>query len=163
LALGIENVVKLWQIPENATRLLPQGHTGDVFCIAFCPDGKWLASGSQDKTVRLWQMPGGQAGLVLKGHNNHVVSIAFSPNGEWLVSSSEDKTVRLWELQEGCCIKIIYLWYSISSLTVAHQSPYRIAVSGANGNLVLIELVDDYAWRVKWSRLPCTQLILDDA
>jgi WD40 repeat protein len=32
------------------------GHTGDVCSLAFCPDGKTLASSSLDNTVRLWNV-----------------------------------------------------------------------------------------------------------
>jgi WD40 repeat protein len=31
-------------------------HKGSVYCIAFSHDGKYLASGSEDKTVKLWSV-----------------------------------------------------------------------------------------------------------
>ena len=31
-----------------------KGHKGDVISVVFSPDGKTLASGSDDKTIKLW-------------------------------------------------------------------------------------------------------------
>lgn len=39
------------------TRFL-DGHSGSVYCLAPSPDGKWLATGSEDQTVRLWALAG---------------------------------------------------------------------------------------------------------
>ncbi len=43
---------------EEAHRLL--GHEGEVWQIAFSPDGRWIGSVGRDSTVRLWPRPEGE-------------------------------------------------------------------------------------------------------
>ncbi len=66
--------------------------------MAFSPDGKTLASASEDNTIKLWDMATGKEQTTLKGHGNWVQSVAFSPDGKTLASGSIDKTIKLWEV-----------------------------------------------------------------
>ena len=50
------------------------------------PDGRRLASASNDQTVKLWDASTGQELLTLKGHTDRVDSVAFSPDGRRLAS-----------------------------------------------------------------------------
>ena len=68
-----------------------------VFSLAFSPDGKLLASGSDDDTVCLWDVDTQKQVGVLTGHSDSVNSVAFSPDGNLFASGSSDGKVRLWE------------------------------------------------------------------
>jgi WD40 repeat protein len=78
-----------------------EGHTNEVFSVAFSPDGEKIVSGSLDKTIRLWSTKTGkQIKEPLIGHTDAVFSVAFSPDGKKIVSGSWDKTVRLWNVAD---------------------------------------------------------------
>ena len=74
------------------------GHTELVWCVAFSPDGRRLATGGDDLTIKLWDTATGQEVFTLRGHTAAVHCLAFSPDGRRIVSGSFDWTVKVWDL-----------------------------------------------------------------
>ncbi|MGO8956701.1 MAG: hypothetical protein ACLQFR_04925 [Streptosporangiaceae bacterium] len=73
------------------------GSTGQVYSVAFSPDGKTLASGD-DAMVRLWDVASRQQiGKPFDGSDGpHAV--AFSPDGKILATVDDGGKVRLWDV-----------------------------------------------------------------
>jgi WD40 repeat protein len=75
------------------------GHAKPVVAVAFTPDGKRLATGSQDGTVRLWdKVNPDRPPMILSGTIGEIKAIAISPDGQWLAAIGIDAQIKLWNL-----------------------------------------------------------------
>ena len=89
-----DGIIKLWDTVTGKKLLTLKGAS---LSVAFSPDGRRLASGSDDDTIRVWDTVTGKELLMLKGHSDKVWSVAFSSDGKRLASGSADKTINIWD------------------------------------------------------------------
>jgi WD40 repeat protein len=75
--------------------------------VVYSPNGRWLASGGDDRRVRLWGMDGKIPVHTLDGHTGPVRCVTFSPDGRSLASAGEDGTVRTWEVATGEPMRVL--------------------------------------------------------
>lgn len=102
-----ERVVQLYDTQTGKPHFSDPGHTRDVYSVAFSPDGRWLASGSIDKTVRVWDLATRSPRHTLVGHSGPVNSVVFSPDGNLLASGSHDGTIALWDSGSGARVRTL--------------------------------------------------------
>ncbi|MBZ0189038.1 MAG: WD40 repeat domain-containing protein, partial [Candidatus Obscuribacterales bacterium] len=77
-----------------------RGHSDTIWCLAFSPNGKLLASGSGDHLIRLWNVTSGKQ-LRTFTCSGTVESVAFSADGKTLASVDSDNHLSLWNLATG--------------------------------------------------------------
>ncbi|NTU78885.1 MAG: WD40 repeat domain-containing protein [Chloroflexales bacterium] len=107
LAVAGSKIIQLRDVATGALLHTLEGHGDQVWWAAFSPDGRLLATASDDKTVRLWDVATGVAVRVLEGHAWWVRGVAFSPDGTALASASFDGTVKLWDVTTGAELRSI--------------------------------------------------------
>jgi WD40 repeat protein/serine/threonine protein kinase len=72
------------------------GHMEAVTSLHFTPDGKTLATTSEDRTVRLWDTVTGQERATLTGHTDSVSLCRFYNSGTGLLTVGREGHVRMW-------------------------------------------------------------------
>jgi WD40 repeat protein/serine/threonine protein kinase len=110
---GWEGQAVIWDRTSGKI-VLALPHEGDyVHSVSWSPDGKWLATGSDDKKngfIQLWNAKTGQRverafGSGASAHSDAVLSVEFSGDGKQLVSASYDYSARLWNVADGTQLK----------------------------------------------------------
>jgi WD40 repeat protein len=139
----IDSKVRLWNVYTRQVIGTFIGHTGSVISLAFSPNGRILASGSDDNTIRLWNVQTKQSSMTLQGTTDGVSSIAFSPDGSILVSGGWDNAVRLWNVRTGQALAVLDANNVGRMCCVAFSPTGKLMASGSDDGLIRLWAVSD--------------------
>ena len=102
------------------------GHRAWVRALACSPDGRFLASGSEDKSIRIWSQ--GIQAAVLSEHTGWIWALVFSEDGSRLYSAGYDRQLLVWDtatwkrihVQRICdavqCMSLWGVWLALGTL-----------------------------------------------
>ncbi len=101
------NKILVWDFAERKLLTKFEAHTKGVRSLAFTPDGKTLASASDDTTVKLWEVGTWQQRPGACSSSEPVFFVTFSPDGKTLAIATGDfrearsRRVTLYDYDAG--------------------------------------------------------------
>jgi WD40 repeat protein len=118
---------------------------GNVWSVAFSPDGEVLAACDTAGVIHLWQVSDWQKLLTCEGHQHWVCEVAFSSDGKYLVSASGDTTVKIWNAKTGECLR-----------TLSEHEDWVISVAISPNDRILASSSSDHTiriWEIKTGKM----------
>jgi WD40 repeat protein len=112
-------------------------HADSAYCVAFSPDGHFLATCSRDHTARVWDLATGQCRATLTGHSHEINSISYVGDGRTLATASEDGTVRLWAAKTGKEEDILWK-HPVEVVGLAYDPAKAHLAAGAHDGVVKV-------------------------
>ena len=103
-AASAEGLVLIWDTRSGKELHRLSAHQGEVFALAFSPDGKQLATGDLGGAIRLWNVTTGKQEHLLTKNGGYISALAFSRDGKTLFSGEQlpaAAMTRLWDLATG--------------------------------------------------------------
>jgi WD40 repeat protein len=89
----------LWDARDGRKLADLTGHSGQVSCAVFAPDGQALLTGDRGGAT-LWDVPAGTVRMRLGGRATAVSAAAFSPDGKRILTGGQ-RMLRVWDAAGG--------------------------------------------------------------
>ena len=119
-----------------------------INCVSYSPNGRWVASGSDDGTVRVWDARSGELVADCLEHTSRVLSVCYSPDGQRLASGSDDGTVKVWDAYSDELIAdcrggdtdwVNCICYSPDGQRIASGNDHTVKVWDANSGELIVD------------------------
>ena len=92
-------------------------HISTVNICRFSPNGKYLATGSDDNTIIIWVQKSRPTTFgsieekiswsnykILRGHSGDVYDLSWNPDSKYLISGSVDNYCMIWNIEKAKCV-----------------------------------------------------------
>lgn len=93
--------IHLWSVQTGALLDQLSGHEGPISTLVFTPDGRFLISGSWDRTIRIWNIFDRSPSSESLQLTSDLLRIAVRPDSLQLAASSLDGQLTFWNLSSS--------------------------------------------------------------
>ena len=130
---ALDNAITLWNVETGKPIRVMTGHTGEVYDLAFSPDGKHLVSGG----ARAWEYDEDEDGTTLRRDATYMFQIedgksyyfCFREDGHM------DTSAKIWEVATGKCITTLENHGWMNRIAFSSDGSYLVTSSAKYVNL----------------------------
>eukprot|EP00614_Pseudopedinella_elastica_P003217 CAMPEP_0172591686 /NCGR_PEP_ID=MMETSP1068-20121228/10519_1 /TAXON_ID=35684 /ORGANISM="Pseudopedinella elastica, Strain CCMP716" /LENGTH=326 /DNA_ID=CAMNT_0013388291 /DNA_START=27 /DNA_END=1007 /DNA_ORIENTATION=+ len=141
--------------------MLLEGHEAAVNCLKFDPSGRYLATGSNDKSIFLWNVYGECENFnVLEGHKNAILDLEWNRSGSKIVSASADKTVGVFDANRGKRLKKYSPGSVVNSVNLSRGDEPLLVSGGDDGKAMVWDLRSRHSVQTVEGKFPVTACAL---
>lgn len=116
-------------LSQTPRLMLPIGHNGTIKDFAFSKNGKFIVTGSEDRTVKVWDANTGRLLQNFTNCNSIVRSVDFNPNSKTVIACSEDGFFYEWDIYTGKVLTTLKNENEMMSKCVFNSSGNMIAIA----------------------------------
>ncbi|KAH0794218.1 F-box-like/WD repeat-containing protein TBL1XR1 isoform X2 [Histomonas meleagridis] len=95
---ALDGTIRLWDTIQYTCLYVIQAHQNEIFAISCSPNGKYIASGSNDATITVSSVTEGKKILMFTG-NSEVYDVQWSKDGNYIAAAFDDSTVAIIPFQ----------------------------------------------------------------
>ncbi len=122
---------------QQLETVVQRGHNAAIKAVTYSKDGKYLFTGSRDKTIKLWEIATGRELRSFYGHGSTINDLAVSPDGRHILSSSADKTAKLWDIKTGDLLQTFVGHKELLTSVSFHPDGKSIITAGYDNEAIL--------------------------
>lgn len=128
---------RIWDLTRDSTESVATfSHQAKIVAMKVSPNGKYILTGSEDRTAKVLDLETGQStGLIIE-HKDTVNVLGFSPDSRFIVTGGKDRVVRQTSLESGKQIGNAF----------EHQAEITSALFSPDGRTVMTTGKD---WKVR--------------
>lgn len=121
--------IRIYHYPTGRLHKVLKSHTNVVYDLAFSEDGRYLVSGSADRTAKVWDTQGFTLKETITFHKDDVYAVRMirTQKGYFAITAGFDGKLALYDLQQHEVIKTYKVDYKLQYLATSSE---HIAVSG---------------------------------
>lgn len=94
-----DGTVKLF--PETGFVCTLDAHAGNVTCLQFSRDGRFLATGGRDRRVQLWKLRSARLLCTTTTHRGWITDVRWSPCDRYVLSTAIGTCPRVWRTRDA--------------------------------------------------------------